>query len=179
MGKAKQAAELKAKLAAELKAKIAKLAAENKAKLAAKLKLAAEVKAKLAAELAAKLKAKTLITPVVKPGAGVKPTPIVKPAPLVSRESGSKFCATNCQSNPAEKIRKCYINKEYHECRRCTSKTTLKTRSVDQAKICGTLCNSIDNQACNIYGYSDNKLKSFNKVLLKRYGLKIAKRFFR
>lgn len=113
----------------------------------------------------------------------VKPTPrkIViipsKPKPIVNREKGSLFCATNCESNPAEKDKKCYINKDFHKCKRCTSKSTIKDLNVKT--ICASLCNSINGDKCNIYGYNNNKLKNFNKDLLKKFGFNFAKRFFK
>jgi len=87
-----------------------------------------------------------------------------------------QFCSIYCQPNPKTVVKKCYLNNQFYQCNRCTIKATVSDNIKEKGFICENLCDSIRGSACDIYGYSNNKLKHFPKNLLEKYGLKIAKK---
>ena len=113
------------------------------------------------------------------PAANINNNHITPINPTSKQEQKNKvrdFCSINCQYNNHNKNRKCYLDNEIHICKRCTLKATIDDPDKDKELICSNLCNSINGQACDLYGFFNNKLKKISMKILGKYGLKLAKR---
>lgn len=110
------------------------------------------------------------------------PTPIppkkndkpVYPVPINNKGKG--FCSRFCQANPREKIRRCFIDNHFYHCRRCMVRATVNDPINEKGKLCSYLCDSINNQPCDLYGYVNNKLKYLSQNILRKYGLRLVQK---
>jgi hypothetical protein len=115
-------------------------------------------------------------TPPGPPATGDVTSAPLTPAQIANNAKGKLFCNTNCDLNPAVRVKSCVEPSGLVPCKRCTNKPQKTDPAIKQ--VCELVCNAhIPNSPCDFYGYLNNKKKAYNIALLARFGLKILRRF--